>query len=96
MYSIFSGTQRQTISIGGDCNVPITANANIRFRLRIQPVVAVVKIDGERIMAGASAIYTVVLSGGALGTTEFCRCDGSDLISLMEGASEFYRAAKDR
>lgn len=56
--------------------------------------VAVVKVDGGRLLAGRPDIYTVVLSGGALGATESYRCDGDDLRQLLHDALAFYRASK--
>lgn len=48
---------------------------------------AVVKIDGGR---PDGAVYTVVVSGPKLGESSFRR-DGSDLLSLLGEAVEFYR-----
>jgi hypothetical protein len=49
---------------------------------------AVVKVDGGR----PEAAYTVVVSGSRLGEA-FFRRDGSDVLSLLREAVEFYSAA---
>ncbi|MES2935333.1 MAG: hypothetical protein V4805_17810 [Pseudomonadota bacterium] len=49
---------------------------------------AIVKIDGART---DGQVYTIVLSGAKLGES-FFRRDGSDLLSLLQDAIEFYRS----
>lgn len=48
---------------------------------------AVLKVDGDR----HEAVYTIVVSGSHLGEV-FFRRDGSDVLSLLRDAVEFYRA----
>lgn len=47
----------------------------------------VIKIDGDR----HEGVYTIVVSGSRLGEA-FFRRDGSDVLSLLRDAIEFYRA----
>lgn len=58
--------------------------------------VVIVKIDGERMLAGIAEIYTVVVSGGALAHDDYFRADGSDMAELMEKALSHYQSARSR
>jgi hypothetical protein len=49
---------------------------------------ALVKVDGER---DGSQVYTVLVSGGRLGS-DFFRRDGDDLPTLLREALRFYLA----
>jgi hypothetical protein len=54
--------------------------------------VVIVKIDGERIVAGIPEIYTVMVSGGALARDDYYRGDGSHVTELMAKALSYYRS----
>lgn len=55
-----------------------------------------VKIDGQRVLAGNPAIYTVVVSGGKLAKHDFYHRDGVDLVELVQGALDYYQSAPQR
>ncbi|WNL45650.1 hypothetical protein RKE25_19905 [Dyella sp. BiH032] len=58
--------------------------------------VVTVKIDGERMLAGVPAVYTVVISGGRLSRDDFYRRDGRDIAELVQGALDYYQSARSR
>lgn len=52
--------------------------------------VVVLKIDGER--GSDPNIFTVMLSGGKLGSEDFFRMDGDSFPKLIDAAIQFYEA----
>lgn len=57
--------------------------------------VLMVKIDGERVLAGIPAIYSVVVSGGRLSKDDFYRRDGRDIAELVQNALDHYQSAQN-
>jgi hypothetical protein len=57
--------------------------------------IAVLKIDGLRILAENPNVYTIILSGGELDPEEFFRMDGENIEELIEMAVNFYSSHKN-
>jgi hypothetical protein len=56
--------------------------------------VVVIKIDGERALAGDENIYTVAVSGGAYDEEDYYHRDGAELDQLIDEALRQYPSAK--
>ena len=52
--------------------------------------VVVIKVDGERLIAGESKIYTLMISGGKLAGDDFFRLDGDSILDLISAGSDYY------